>query len=272
MSAFLAIEGLRLSRGATAVLKGVTLSVARGELVALMGLSGGGKTTVLRAVVGLEGFDAGTIDVDRVALSPGPPPSGGTLRALRARVGMVFQYHGLFEHLSVLENVTLAPLHVAKVSREAAEARALALLASLGVDRLAKALPRELSGGEAQRVAIARTLAMEPPLLLMDEPTASLDPARRNELGRSLQRLVKEDGRTLVVATHDDDLVRDFATRVVILADGAVVEEGPPSKVLTDPQHPATRFLLQAKDRGPAPGGPPRARAPRVPRGRAPAP
>lgn len=268
---FLAIEGLCLSRGGTDVLKGVTLAVSRGELVALMGLSGGGKTTVLRAVVGLEGFGAGTIDVERVALRPGPPPAGETLKALHARVGMVFQYHGLFDHLSVLDNVTLAPLHVAKLERTAAEARALALLASLGVERHARAYPRELSGGEAQRVAIARTLAMEPPLLLMDEPTASLDPARRNELGRSLTRLVREEGRTLVVATHDDDFVRDFATRVVILADGAVVEEGPPGKVLTDPQHPATRFLLQTKDRGPAPERPPKARGPRVPRGRAPA-
>ncbi len=267
-SPFLAIEGLRLFRGSSAVLNGVTLSVAPGELVALMGLSGGGKTTVLRAVVGLEGFDAGSIDVDRVALRPGPAPSGETLRALRTRVGMVFQYHGLFEHLTVLENVTLAPLHVAKLSREAAEARALALLAGLGVDRHARAFPRELSGGEAQRVAIARALAMEPPLLLMDEPTASLDPARRNELGRALVALVKEESRTLVVATHDDDLVRDFATRVVILADGAVVEEGPPGKVLSNPQHPATRFLLQTKERRPAPDRPPRSRAPRL-RGKA---
>ncbi len=268
---FLAIEGLRLSRGATGVLNGVTLSVARGELVALMGLSGGGKTTVLRAVVGLEGFDAGSIDVDRVALRPGPAPAGETLRALRSRVGMVFQSHGLFEHLTVLENVTLAPLHVAKLAREAAESRALALLAGLGVDRHARALPRELSGGEAQRVAIARALAMEPPLLLMDEPTASLDPARRNELGRALVALVRAEGRTLVVATHDDDLVREFATRVVILAEGAVVEEGPPARVLTDPQHPATRFLLQTKERVPAPEAlPARPRAPRVPRGRAP--
>jgi polar amino acid transport system ATP-binding protein len=271
VSAFLAIEGLRLSRGATSVLKGVTLSVARGDLVALMGLSGCGKTTVLRAVVGLEGFDAGAIDVDRVELRPGPPPAGASLRALRGRVGMVFQYHGLFDHLSVLDNVTLAPLHVARLAREAAETRARALLASLGVDGHARAYPRELSGGQAQRVAIARTLAMEPPLLLMDEPTASLDPARRNELGRSLVDLVKEGGRTLVVATHDDDFVRDFATRVVVLADGVVVEDGPPAKVLTDPQHPATRFLLQTKERGPAAAARPVPPAgPRVPRGRAP--
>jgi len=249
----------------------VTLSVASGELVALMGLSGCGKTTVLRTVAGLEGFDAGRIDVDRVPLAPGPPPAGPALRALYGKVGMVFQYHGLFDHLSVLDNVTLAPLYVAKLSREAAETRARALLASLGVDEHARAFPRELSGGQAQRVAIARTLAMEPPLLLMDEPTASLDPARRNELGRSLVDLVEAQGRTLVVATHDDDLVRDFATRVVVLADGVVVEDGPPARVLTDPQNPATRFLLQMKDRLPAaaahPAGP---AAPRVPRGRAP--
>lgn len=270
MRTFLAIEGLRLSRGPASVLKGVTLAVAKGELVALMGLSGCGKTTVLRTVVGLEGFDAGTIDVDRVALSAGPPPAGVTLRALRARVGMVFQYHGLFEHLSVLDNVTLAPVQVAKLSREAAQARARALLASLGVGEHERAFPRELSGGQAQRVAIARTLAMEPPLLLMDEPTASLDPARRNELGRSLVDLVKEGGRTLVVATHDDDFVRDFATRVVILADGAVAEEGVPKEVFANPKHPATRFLLQTKERGPAAAAvkvdPP---LPRVPRGRA---
>jgi polar amino acid transport system ATP-binding protein len=261
---FLAVEGLRLARGSAGVLNGVTFSVERGELVALMGLSGGGKTTVLRAIVGLEGFDAGSIEVDRVTLRPGPAPEGEMLRALRARVGMVFQHHGLFEHLRVLENVTLAPLHVAKLGREAAEARAFTLLAGLGVERLARAYPRELSGGEAQRVAIARTLAMEPPLLLMDEPTASLDPARRNELGRALVTLVKDEGRTLVVATHDDDLVRAFATRVVILADGVVVEEGPPARVLTNPQHPATRFLLQTKDRGPAPDRPARPRAPRL--------
>lgn len=267
--AFLAIEGLRLSRGAAAVLNGVSLRVVRGGFVALMGLSGGGKTTVLRTVVGLEGFDAGSIEVDRVALRPGRPPAGETLRALRARVGMVFQSHGLFEHLSVLENVTLAPLHVARISRDAARTRALALLEGLGVERHARAFPRELSGGEAQRVAIARTLAMEPPLLLMDEPTASLDPARRNELGRALAALVKEEGRTLVVATHDDDFVRDFATHVAILADGAVVEEGEPAKVLSNPQHPATRFLLQTKDRVPARAHAPRLRAPRVPRGRA---
>jgi len=241
----LLIRGLGLSRGTMPVLRGVDLAVSGGEFVALMGLSGGGKTTILRAIVGLEAFDAGAVDVGGVSLAPGAA-AGAALRALRSRVGMVFQYHGLFEHLTALENVTLAPVHVAKMRREAAEERAYELFDTLGVKHLAKALPRELSGGEAQRVAIARALAMDPPLLLMDEPTASLDPARRNELGRSLTQLVK-GGRTLIVATHDDDFVLDFATRVAILADGVVVEEGSPETVLKNPSHPATRWLLQSK-------------------------
>jgi len=243
--AVLSIEGLELARGTTRVLRGVNLSIARGELVALMGLSGGGKTTVLRAVVALDPFDAGRLDVDGVALSPGTIHDGA-LRELRTRVGLVFQLHCLFDHLSALENVTLAPIHALRTPRAEAVRRAESLLASLGVAGRERSFPRELSGGEAQRVAIARALAMDPPLLLMDEPTASLDPARRNELGDSLEKL-RGEGRTLLVATHDDDFARDFATRIVILADGAVVEEGPPEEVLLRPQHPATRQLLKSK-------------------------
>jgi ABC-type polar amino acid transport system ATPase subunit len=159
---------------------------------------------------------------------------------------MVFQFHYLFEHMTALHNVWLAPVHVHRVPRAEAEARARALLDQLGVGARASALPRELSGGEAQRVAIARALAVDPPLLLMDEPTASLDPARRDELGDALERLTGA-GRGLVAATHDDDFVRDFADRVVVMADGLVVEEGPPASVLASPQHPATRQLLSQK-------------------------
>jgi polar amino acid transport system ATP-binding protein len=243
MTAILTIDNLRLLRGEREVLRGVNLAVQEGELVALMGLSGGGKTTVLRTVAALETFDAGSLDVGGVALRPGPLPRGATLRELRRRVGMVFQLHYLFEHLSALDNVTLAPLHVARAPRAATEARALTLLESLGVAHRKNAFPRELSGGEAQRVAIARAMAMDPPLLLMDEPTASLDPARRYELGETLVELTK-GGRTLVVTTHDDDFARDFATRAVILANGEVVEDGPARDVLTNPTHPATRALL----------------------------
>jgi ABC-type polar amino acid transport system ATPase subunit len=244
MSEILRIEKLRLNRGSRQVLRGVDITVQRGELLALMGLSGGGKTTILRSVAALETFNDGSISVDGVVLRPGPLPSRSVMRELRKRVGMVFQLHYLFDHLTAMQNVTLAPVHVAHANQSSANDRALQLLTSLGVSHRKNAYPRELSGGEAQRVAIARAMAMDPPLLLMDEPTASLDPARRNELGETLRQLVHE-GRTLIVTTHDDDFVRDYASRVVILAEGEVVEEGDPRIVLTHPQHPATKALLQ---------------------------
>jgi len=242
-SDLLTIAGLRLTRGAREILRGITMRAARGELVALMGLSGCGKTTVLRCITALEEFNAGTIDVDGVTLQAGPLPPRKAMRELRRRVGMVFQLHYLFEHLTALHNVTLAPTNVAAVPRADAEARANQLLESLGVAHRRNALPRELSGGEAQRVAIARAMAMDPPLLLMDEPTASLDPARRGELGETLVKLT-DGGRTLLVTTHDDDFARDFADRVIILADGEAVEEGTAREVLSNPRHPATRALL----------------------------
>jgi len=242
----LSISGLRLSRGATEVLKGVDLALQRGELVALMGPSGCGKTTILRAVSALEPFQAGAIRVDGVPLQPGPMPREAALSELRRKVGLVFQLHCLFDHLSALDNVALAPIHALRHSRAEAEARALALLEGLGVAARARAKPRELSGGEAQRVAIARALAVDPPLLLMDEPTASLDPARRNEFGDSLETLTGQ-GRTLLLATHDVDFARDYATRVVVLADGAVAEDGPPGETLVHPRHPATVQLLQSR-------------------------
>jgi ABC-type polar amino acid transport system ATPase subunit len=246
MNSILTISGLRLLRGSREVLRGVDISVARGELVALMGLSGGGKTTILRTIAALEPFNAGAVDVDGVALVPGALPHGTTLRELRRRVGMVFQQHYLFEHLSAIDNVILAPVHVQHVAAADARGHAAELLESLGVAHRKSAFPRELSGGEAQRVAIARAMATNPPLLLMDEPTASLDPARRNELGATLQRLTRE-GRTLIVTTHDDDFVRDFASRVIVLAAGQVVEAGDPREVLSNPQHAATKALLQTR-------------------------
>jgi polar amino acid transport system ATP-binding protein len=246
VSSLLRVNELRLSRGTREVLRGVSLEAARGEVVALMGLSGGGKTTVLRSIAALEPFDGGSIDVDGVTLRPGPLPGRSELAQLRRRVGMVFQLHYLFEHLTALDNVTLAPVNVSHKTRHDAQAHAVVLLESLGVAHRKNAYPRELSGGEAQRVAIARAMAMEPPLLLMDEPTASLDPARRFDLGETLVGLAR-GGRTLVITTHDDDFARDFADRVIILAEGEVVEQGRAREVLTNPQHPATRMLLEGK-------------------------
>lgn len=243
MTPVMELRDLRLRRGTREVLCGVTLAVGRGERLALMGPSGSGKTTILRAVAGLEGFHGGEVLVDGVRLAGGTDRRQA-LRDLHQKVGMVFQFHFLFEHLTAIHNVWLAPVHVQRAARREAEARAMHLLEELGVGHRAHAWPRELSGGEAQRVAIARALAVDPPLLLMDEPTASLDPARRNELGDTLRALASR-GRTLVMTSHDDDFVRDYATRVVVLADGCVVEEGEPRRVLDDPKHAATRELLQ---------------------------
>ena len=226
MSHALSVKALRLKRGEREILRGVEFHAAAGEIVALMGLSGSGKTTILRAIAGLETPDAGEIAA--------------------AKVGMVFQFHYLFEHLTALQNVTLAPVHVQGIAPADAMTRAKSLLDQLGVGHRAGALPRELSGGEAQRVAIARALAVDPPLLLLDEPTASLDPARRNDLGDTLRALAGA-GRALVMTSHDDDFVREFATRVVVLANGEVVEHGDPHVVLTAPQHQATRELLQVE-------------------------
>src|SRR5204863_992118 len=183
-----------------------------------------GQSTLLRAGAALEPFDGGEIRVGGVELTPGVrrPPSPDPLRR---EVGMVFQFHCLFEHLSALDNVCLAPCHVLREPPNEVHARASALLEQLGVGQRASARPRELSGGEAQRVAIARALAMDPPLLLLDEPTASLDPARRGSLGDAFKMLAAQ-GRGLLIATHDTDFARDFADRVVILAEGVVAEEG----------------------------------------------
>lgn len=214
------IRGLELRRGTRTVLDGVSLDVQRGEIVALMGASGSGKTTLLRTMAGLEPFNAGTVDVGGVTLADGTA-TPTTLRALRAKVGMVFQFHCLFEHMTAVQNVWLAPVHVHAAARADAEATARALLAQLGVEHRAQALPRELSGGEAQRVAIARALAIDPPVLLMDEPTASLDPKRRDELGIILKGLVAR-GRTLIVSTHDEDFSTEVATRIVRLDGGRI--------------------------------------------------
>ena len=220
----LQLRAVTLARGDRRILANVGFSVSRGELVALMGPSGSGKTTILRAIAGLETFDGGSIAIDDVRLEGGERPERARLSALRRKVGMVFQFHCLFEHLTVMENICLAPVHAHGVKRPEAERRALDLLETLGVEHRVRALPRELSGGEAQRVAIARALAVDPPLLLMDEPTASLDSARKAEVGALLRQLTGQS-RTLLVSTHDEAFAREWATNVVHLESGHVLTE-----------------------------------------------
>jgi ABC-type polar amino acid transport system ATPase subunit len=218
----LSVRDLLLRRGTRVVLDHVSLDVQQGEIVVLMGASGSGKTTMLRAIAALEPFEQGHIDVAGARLSNGKA-SPAALKQLRTRVGMVFQFHCLFEHLPAIDNVTLAPVHVQGTPAEDARRTALELLRQLGVEQRSRALPRELSGGEAQRVAIARALATNPPVLLMDEPTASLDPERRVELAGILRDLVSR-GRTLLIATHDDEFARTVGGRVVRMVDGRLTD------------------------------------------------
>ena len=236
MSGVLAVRDLCLLRGTRQILKGVSFDVGRGEIAALMGLSGSGKTTILRAVAELEPEGRAAVQVEG--------PDAAASRVPGGRVGMVFQFHCLFEHLSVIENVCLAPVHVHRVSRTDAASRAIRWLEQLGIGHRATALPRELSGGEAQRAAIARALAMDPPLLLLDEPTASLDPPRRTALGMLLAQLAGA-GRAILLTSHDVDFVREHATRVLILSEGQIVEQGDPRDVFSAPSHDSTRALLQ---------------------------
>jgi ABC-type polar amino acid transport system ATPase subunit len=220
--AVLELEAVNVARGERTVVHGVSLTVERGECVAVQGASGSGKTTVLRAVAGLDPIAAGRIAVDGVRLEPGEIPSGALRDELYRRVGIVFQFHHLFAHLSAAHNVWLAPVHVRKEPRAAAERRALDLLEKLGVAHRAAALPHELSGGEAQRVAIARALALGPRVLLLDEPTASLDPARRGELAATLRELAA-GGCAVLTASHDEEFVRACAHRTVRMDAGRIV-------------------------------------------------
>ena len=217
------VEEVCLARGERRILAGASFGLRRGELLALMGPSGSGKTTMLRTIAALEPFGRGTIRLNGVTLQGGSRPSREVLHVLRRTVGLVFQFHHLFEHLTALDNVTLAPVHAHRVAPADAETRARRLFETLGVSHRANALPRELSGGEAQRVAIARALAVDPPLLMMDEPTASLDPARRAELADLLRGLVAE-GRSILVSTHDEEFAREAASRILRIADGRIVD------------------------------------------------
>lgn len=217
----LAVTDLEVRRGASHVVRGASFDVDRGEIVALIGASGAGKSSVLRAIGGLEPLAGGSVVVDGLPLGAGEPLRGRARHELHRRVGFVFQFHHLFDNLTALGNVALAPVHVLGQPRAEAERRARDLLDSLGVGERAAAFPRELSGGEAQRVAIARALAVDPPLLLMDEPTASLDPERRGELAATLRALAG-DGRGLLVASHDRGFVEACAGRVLRMEGGRI--------------------------------------------------
>ena len=222
-------------------LRGVDLTVQRGEVVVIMGPSGSGKSTFIRTFNALEEFQKGSITVDGIALSD----DLRKIDAIRREVGMVFQQFNLFPHLSVLDNLTLAPVMVRKRRKDEVLQQAMALLERVGIAEQAHKFPGQLSGGQQQRVAIARSLCMEPRILLFDEPTSSLDPEMVREVLEVMQGLAA-DGMTMVVVTHEVGFARQVADRVVLMADGLVVEEGAPQRFFDHPQHERSRqFLAQ---------------------------
>ena len=222
-------------------LRGVDLSVRRGEVVVIMGPSGSGKSTFIRTFNALETFQEGSITVDGIALND----DLRQIDAIRREVGMVFQQFNLFPHLSVLDNLTLAPVLVRRRQRGQVKEQALKLLQRVGIREQADKFPGQLSGGQQQRVAIARALCMEPRILLFDEPTSALDPEMVREVLEVMQTLAN-DGMTMVVVTHEVGFARRVANRVVLMAEGEVVEEAPPEQFFTSPvQARSRRFLEQ---------------------------
>jgi ABC-type polar amino acid transport system ATPase subunit len=246
----IAVRGLCKRFGAVEVLKGISLAVTPGEVAAVIGASGSGKTTLLRCINGLEAFEAGSVDVGdcRLAARADARLDAALLRKVRRRVGFVFQQFNLFPHMTVLDNLIEAPIHVLEIGREAAVARARRLLERVGLPHKLDAYPRHLSGGQQQRVAIARALAMEPEVVLFDEPTSALDPAMAAEVLAVMGDLARS-GQTMIVVTHATGFAAAAATTVHVLAEGIAVESGPPGRVLQQPEHPATRaFLARARD------------------------
>lgn len=239
------IKGVNKWYGENHVLKDINLTVNRGETVVVIGPSGSGKSTLCRSINRLETIDQGEILIDGVKL----PEEGADLAKLRSDVGMVFQSFNLFQHKTVLENVTLAPVKVRKMNKQEAEKRAMQLLERVGVGAHAHKMPAQLSGGQQQRVAIARSLAMDPKLILLDEPTSALDPEMINEVLDVMVELA-HGGMTMVVVTHEMGFARKAADRVVFMADGAVVEEADPEQFFSHPSSSrAKEFLSKILER-----------------------
>jgi ABC-type polar amino acid transport system ATPase subunit len=235
--------------GSLRVLDGVSLAVKRGEVAVVIGPSGGGKSTLLRCINGLDTFDEGEVQVDGVSLPAGATQraSAERLRQLRRRVGMVFQQFNLFPHLTVLENVLCGPLHVLRQVRAEAEVEARKLLNRVGLGDKLHARPEQLSGGQQQRVAIARALAMEPEAILFDEPTSSLDPRMAGEVLSVITDLA-HSGQTMLVVTHAMGFARQVAHTVHVMHEGRIAESGSAAEVFEAPRHEVTRaFLTQVK-------------------------
>jgi len=239
MEPLVVVDHVNKHYGELHVLKDITTTIHRGEVVVVIGPSGSGKSTLCRAINRLETIDSGTISIDGKPL----PAEGSELAKLRADVGMVFQSFNLFSHKTILENVTLGQTNVRKRSKVDANKRAMELLDRVGVANQANKMPSQLSGGQQQRVAIARALAMDPKVMLFDEPTSALDPEMITEVLDVMVGLAK-DGMTMVVVTHEMGFARKAAQRVLFMADGSIVEEATPEKFFTDPQSTRAQDFL----------------------------
>jgi polar amino acid transport system ATP-binding protein len=235
--------------GALKVLKSMSFTVARGEVVCLIGPSGSGKSTMLRCVNGLERHDSGTISIDGMTVDT----TSKTIGSVRAEVGMVFQRFNLFPHRTVVENVMEGPVYVKGETPDKARAGALELLRKVGLADKAQAWPAQLSGGQQQRVAIARALAMKPEAMLFDEPTSALDPELVGDVLEVMRQLADE-GMTMIVVTHEMGFAREVADRVCFLHSGSIVEEGPAAQVLGAPSHARTQDFLRRVLHAPAGG------------------
>lgn len=233
------VSGVNRNFGALHVLNDINTVINRGEVVVVIGPSGSGKSTLCRVINRLETIDTGSITIDGVLL----PEEGAELARLRADVGMVFQSFNLFAHKTILENVTLAPIRVRKLSKRDADARGMAMLDRVGIADQAAKMPAQLSGGQQQRAAIARSLAMQPKLILLDEPTSALDPEMINEVLEVIDGLAK-DGMTMLVVTHEMGFARRAAGRVLFMANGRIEEDAAPEQFFSNPRSPRAKDFL----------------------------
>ncbi len=239
MESKISVKGLKKNFGKLQVLKGMDVEVREGEVVCLIGPSGSGKSTFLRCLNRLEDITDGTVVVDGYQISD----KSIDINKVRENIGMVFQHFNLFPHLSVLENITMAPVELKKMSKDEADKKAKELLKTVGLEEKADVYPAQLSGGQKQRVAIARALAMNPDIMLFDEPTSALDPEMVGEVLEVMKRLAAE-GMTMVVVTHEMGFAKEVAHRVIFMDDGVIVEEGKPKEVFGNPQNSRTIDFL----------------------------
>jgi polar amino acid transport system ATP-binding protein len=240
MTPFIEIKGAVKTFGTVQALRGVDLSVGKGEVVLIIGPSGSGKSTLLRSVNRLENLDSGSIEIDGESVTA----AGADIRHIREEVGMVFQSFNLFPHLSVMGNITLGPMAVLKKGKEEANEIAKKLLAKVGLSDKEHAWPEQLSGGQQQRVAIARALAMNPKVMLFDEPTSALDPEMIKEVLDVMTDLARE-GMTMLVVSHEMGFARAAAHRIIFMDAGQIVEEAPPETFFTSPREERTRRFLE---------------------------